>query len=274
MNSGRIIVSGSFDDLRADQVRFLHRAAELGPVCAVVWSDEAVRALTGSPPKFPLPERQYLLDSIRFVDHAETRDGPVSPHALPTFDYELPATWVVPAAEASPEKEAWCRRCGLGYRVLSAADLQGFPEIRPPAATSPSRKKVLVTGCFDWLHSGHVRFFEEVSGLGDLYVVVGHDANIRFLKGPGHPMFPQEQRRYLCQAIRFVAQALIASGDGWLDAEPEIERLRPDIYAVNEDGHRPEKQSYCETHGIEYRVLKRLPKAGLPRRQSTALRGF
>ena len=64
---------------------------------------------------------------------------------------------------------------------------------------------------------------------------------------------------------------MVATGDGWLDAEPEIERLRPDIYAVNEDGDRPEKREYCQAHGIEYRVLKRLPKEGLPRRQSTDL---
>jgi hypothetical protein len=43
---------------------------------------------------------------------------------------------------------------------------------------------------------------------------------------------------------------------------------------VNEDGDRPEKRQYCEAHGIEYRVLKRLPKPGLPRRQSRELRGF
>jgi len=133
---------------------------------------------------------------------------------------------------------------------------------------------VIVTGCYDWFHSGHVRFFEEVSELGDLYVVVGHDANIRLLKGEGHPLFPEAERRYMAQAIRFVKQALISSGDGWLDAEPEIERIRPHIYAVNEDGDRPEKRRYCESHGIEYRVLKRRPKEGLPRRQSTDLRGF
>jgi len=133
---------------------------------------------------------------------------------------------------------------------------------------------VIVTGCYDWFHSGHVRFFEEVSGLGDLYVVVGHDANIRLLKGEGHPMFCQDERRYMVQSIRYVKRALIASGDGWLDAEREIRRLGPHIYAVNEDGDRPEKRDYCEAQGIEYRVLKRLPKEGLLPRQSTSLRGF
>lgn len=151
--------------------------------------------------------------------------------------------------------------------------MQGYPEL-PVEASTTSRKKVIVTGCYDWFHSGHVRFFEEVSELGDLYVIVGHDANIRLLKGEGHPMYPEAQRRYMVQGIRFVHRALVSSGDGWLDAEPEIIRLKPDIYAVNEDGDRPEKQQYCQSHGIEYRVLKRTPKEGLPRRASTTLRGF
>ena len=133
---------------------------------------------------------------------------------------------------------------------------------------------MLVTGCYDWVHSGHVRFFEEVSSYGDLYVVVGHDANLRLLKGPGHPLFPQEERRYVVSAIRYVTQALIATGQGWLDAEPEILRLKPHIYAVNEEGDRGGKREYCTAHGIEYLVLKRTPAPGLPRRTSTDLRGF
>ena len=74
--------------------------------------------------------------------------------------------------------------------------------------------------------------------------------------------------------IRYVRQALISSGEGWLDAEPEIRRLRPDFYVVNEDGDRPEKRAYCEKHGIRYIVLKRTPKEGLPPRSSTRLRGY
>ena len=133
---------------------------------------------------------------------------------------------------------------------------------------------MIVTGCFDWLHSGHVRFFEEISELGDLYVVVGHDKNVRLLKGEGHPMFPQDERRYVVQSIRHVTQALISSGHGWMDAEPEVDRIKPDIYAVNEDGDKPEKQEFCKKHGLEYAVLKRTPREGLPRRTSTDLRGL
>ena len=133
---------------------------------------------------------------------------------------------------------------------------------------------MIVTGCYDWLHSGHVRFFEEVSGLGDLFVVVGSDANVRLLKGAGHPLVSQDERRYMVQAVRFVHTALISTGKGWMDAEPEIELIRPDIYVVNDDGDKPEKRLFCAEHGLQYVVLKRLPRLGLPRRESTVLRGF
>ncbi len=65
-------------------------------------------------------------------------------------------------------------------------------------------------------------FTEEVSAYGDLYVIVGHDANIRLLKGEGHPLLPEAERRYVVGSIKYVKQALISSGDGWLDADPEI----------------------------------------------------
>ena len=151
--------------------------------------------------------------------------------------------------------------------------MSGFPEPLP-MPSPPGRKKVVVTGCYDWFHTGHVRFTEEVSAYGDLYVIIGHDANIRLLKGNGHPLFPQAERHYVVGSIKYVKQALIATGDGWLDADPEIRRLKADIYAVNEDGDKGGKREYCEKLGIEYLVLKRKPAPGLPGRSSTHLRGF
>jgi cytidyltransferase-like protein len=269
-----IVVSGGFDDIRCDGIRFLHEASRLGPLHILLWTDAALRAATGREPKFPESERQYFLQSLRYVDRLDLVDAPSDPHALPTATLPKSCTWVVPSPEDNPAKQAFCKAQGLQYRVLSERDLAGFPEPPARAANASPRKKVIVTGCYDWFHSGHVRFFEEVSELGDLYVVVGHDANIRLLKGEGHPMFNEDQRRYIVGSVRYVTQSLISTGHGWLDAEPEIERLRPDMYAVNEDGDKPEKRDYCQKHGIEYVVLKRLPKPGLPRRQSTNLRGF
>jgi len=59
-----------------------------------------------------------------------------------------------------------------------------------------------------------------------------------------------------------------------MDAEPEIEVIEPRFYVVNEDGDHPEKREFCRRARIEYVVLSRRPKPGLPARDSTALRGF
>ena len=132
----------------------------------------------------------------------------------------------------------------------------------------------MVTGCYDWLHSGHIRFFMDAAAYGALYAVVGSDRNVELLKGPGHPLQHEDERRYMVGAVRSVHRCLVSSGSGWMDAEPEIDRIRPTHYVVNEDGDQPEKREFCRQRGIEYVVLKRVPHAGLPARSSTALRGF
>ena len=267
-------VSGSFDDLRFRHVRFLEEAAKLGELHVLLWPDQAVAAFEGHAPKFPLAERRYFLESIRYVYRVVVAPDPVGRDALPRIEGLEPATWVVDQAGDTQAARQFCKNAGIRCAVIADDQLLGVPPPTIPAPAASGRKKVLVTGCYDWMHTGHVRFFEEVSEYGDVYAVVGHDANISLLKGPGHPQFSQDERRYMVQAVRYVSQALVSTGNGWLDAEPEISRLKPDIYAVNEDGDRPEKRDYCREHGIEYLVLKRLPKPGLTRRQSSTLRGF
>ena len=82
------------------------------------------------------------------------------------------------------------------------------------------------------------------------------------------------------QAARFSAMCGTKVPD-WLghlfegtEDDPEIRRIKPDIYIVNEDGDKGGKREYCEKLGIEYLVLKRAPAPGLPKRTSTDLRGF
>jgi cytidyltransferase-like protein len=271
--SKSVVVTGAFDDLRSRHLRFLEEAAKLGELTVLLWPNRAVQQLIGKPPKFPEAERFYFLNAVRYVSRVLPVTGRVDPDELPDVNGFHPQVWVDAEGPGNEARKAFCRRQGLEYRVLSAEQLKGFPEPAPLPAV-PGRKKVVATGTYDWFHSGHVRFFEEVSTYGDLYVVVGHDANIRLLKGDGHPLLPQAERRYLVGSIKHVKQALISSGDSWLDADPEIRRLKPDIYAVNEDGDRGGKREYCGQNGIQYLVLKRVPAPGLPQRSSTDLRGF
>ena len=277
-----VCISASFDDLRTPDIRFLHEASRLGALHVLLWSDEVTQAISGSAAKFLLAERQYFVDAMRFVRQVSVVQQLAHRDELPPADGIVPHVWAVRQAEHSAAKERFCKAGGIEYRVITDHELAGFPALPNEIAAAPSpspapasgRKKVIVTGCYDWFHSGHVRFFEEVSEYGDLYVGVGNDANLELLKGKGHPHFRQEERRYVVGAVRFVHQSMISSGMGWMDSEPEIGSIKPDIYAVNEDGDKPEKREFCATHAMEYLVLKRLPKEGLTRRSSTALRGF
>jgi cytidyltransferase-like protein len=269
----QVIVAGGFDDIRSSHLRFLEEAARYGELTVLLWPDQTVRELTGKPPIFPEAERLYFLNAIRYVSRVIPATGAVNPDELPDLGKVRPKVWVDGEGPGNEARQAFCRRQDLEYRVLNAERLKGFPGTEPLSVV-PGRKKVVATGSYDWFHSGHVRFFEELSAYGDLYVVVGHDANIRLLKGDGHPLLSQGERRYVVASIKYVKQALISSGDGWLDADPEIQLLKPDIYAVNEEGDKGGKREYCKKHGIQYLVLKRIPAPGLPQRSSTNLRGF
>jgi cytidyltransferase-like protein len=274
-NPKTVVLTGAFDDLKSHHVRMLEEASKLGDVHVLLWSDATTSALEGCSPKFPQEERCYLLRTDRYVNSVKLVTGPVDRHALPQVNGFRPDIWVVDEASDDPAKRVCADALGIEYCVVKNNQLSGFPELPcDPEGERSREKRVLVTGCFDWFHSGHVKFFEETARLGKLYVVVGHDANLRLLKGAGHPMFAQDERRYMVQSVRFVTRALISSGHGWMDAEPEIALIKPDIYAVNEDGDVPEKRAFCEQYDIEYVVLKRTPKEGLPLRQSTNLRGF
>ena len=281
----QILVADSFDSFRSHHARLLHEAHRLGSVHVALWSDRTVAAKTGKPPSFSEAERLYLVSTNRYVTAVSVADaidaagktGCIPPEAL--IAAVQPGLWL--DAEENRARADFCSRRGFGYRVLTANELAGFPEHDPVPeqgqmggrATIPAQK-VVVTGCFDWFHSGHVRFFEETSAYGKLYVVVGSDENVRLLKGEGHPLFPQDERRYLVGSVRYVSEVLVSTGSGWMDAEPEILALKPDLYVVNEDGDKPEKRAFCRQHDMAYLVLKRIPREGLAPRSSTVLRGY
>lgn len=132
-------------------------------------------------------------------------------------------------------------------------------------------KKILVSGCFDLLHSGHVAFFKEAAAFGDVYVALGSDKTVFDLKGR-LPVNSEAERMFMTRSVGYVKDAFISSGSGMLDFLEEFQRLRPDVMVVNADGHTQEKQQLCQDYGVEYIVLQREPHGELPRRSTTALR--
>jgi cytidyltransferase-like protein len=132
-------------------------------------------------------------------------------------------------------------------------------------------KKVLVSGCYDLIHGGHVAFFKTAAHYGKLYVAVGTDSNLLLLKGKA-PYYSQEERVFMVNSIRYVEKAFLATGSGMLDFEPDMERIKPDVFIVNSDGHTVEKEALCRKFGVEYKVLERIPEKGLPQRASSSIK--
>ena len=129
-------------------------------------------------------------------------------------------------------------------------------------------KIVLVSGCYDLLHAGHVAFFKTASQYGKLYVSLGQDENLFRLKGK-RPYFTQEERVYMVGALKYVTEAFVSTGFGILDFEEDMKRLKPDFLVVNTDGYTEGKKRICQENNVELIVLERIPEEGLPERSSS-----
>ena len=132
-------------------------------------------------------------------------------------------------------------------------------------------KKVMVSGCFDLLHAGHIEFLKSASSYGNVHVFIGSDSNIKKLKNH-EASFNQNERLFILQSIKYVYKAEISSGEGYLDFSENLKKLKPDFFIVNEDGNRDEKRELCKKYNVEYIVLSREPSKGLPARSSTQLK--
>jgi cytidyltransferase-like protein len=96
---------------------------------------------------------------------------------------------------------------------------------RPAAAEAPA----IVTGVFDVLHVGHVRFLGDIRGRGlPLVVGVEDDVRVRAWKGPGRPVNPAAERAEMLAALRCVDGVFIVSGPPEVaDWESYADLLRP-----------------------------------------------
>lgn len=106
---------------------------------------------------------------------------------------------------------------------------------------------VATGGCFDLLHTGHVRLLHQARQLGDaLVVLLNSDESVRALKGPSRPVMAAEDRARVLAALACV-DAVVIFGES--SPEGALERLRPDIWVKGGD--------YTEND---------LPEAGVVRR--------
>jgi cytidyltransferase-like protein len=216
---------------------------------------------------------RVLFDAARQarLSNANQKIGPAFRTGLiPVFGLSRPGR--VPSRRGSANGEPALLARLVRPVAVTIRPFNGVTSFRLTNEPSPmSRKKVFVTGCFDLLHSGHVRFLQEAARWGDVYVGIGADRTVAELKGRP-PVNSQAERQYLIKSLKYVKDCWINSGSGLMDFVAELKRLSPDVFVVNEDGNTPAKARLCRQLGIRYVVLKREPQPGLPARSTTALR--
>ena len=107
-------------------------------------------------------------------------------------------------------------------------------------------KTLLLTGCFDVLHIGHIRIINYANTVADkVFIAIDGDDKVKKDKGNSRPFNRQEDRREFLENIKGVNEVLI------FDSEKELEiickDLLPDYRLVGSDwkGKKVVGESYC-----------------------------
>jgi len=91
--------------------------------------------------------------------------------------------------------------------------------------------RVMASGVFDILHTGHLHYLAESRKLGDeLFVVVATDATVR--RNKHEPITPEAMRVEMVNALKPVDLAVLGR-DG--DMYGIVSELKPDIIAIGYD---------------------------------------
>ena len=118
---------------------------------------------------------------------------------------------------------------------------------------------VVVTGVFDLLHIGHLRFLEAARRLGDQLIVgVESDERVRRWKGPNRPIQTEDDRLALLRALRVVDDVFLITGER-VDPAYYADLLRPFaaryIAVTADDPFLEQKRDAMRAIGVELRVV-------------------
>lgn len=125
-------------------------------------------------------------------------------------------------------------------------------------------KKVLVGGCFDFIHFGHISFLTQAKALGEhLVVALESDENVKRAKGNTRPLHTQQQRKIMLEALRVVDEIIALPPMNSDEAYAElIKHIHPSIIAITQGDPMKEKKQH-HAHAIGASVIM-IPKIHTP----------
>lgn len=110
--------------------------------------------------------------------------------------------------KSKSSKREW-RKCELVHSLrVCAGELLGQVVTqnellsRVAEAKAARRRIVFTNGCYDLLHSGHIRLLEQARELGEVLILaLNTDRSVRENKGHGRPIIPENERAEVAAAL-------------------------------------------------------------------------
>jgi cytidyltransferase-like protein len=118
-------------------------------------------------------------------------------------------------------------------------------------------KVVMVSGCYDIIHGGHIEFFTQAKALGDRLVVsVAGDESL-YRHKHRIPSMPIEHKIKVLQSLKMVDEVVVGDNkELGLDFKDHFLRIKPDVLAVTEDDrYASQKKELCAFIGAKYTIL-------------------
>lgn len=120
-----------------------------------------------------------------------------------------------------------------------------------------SDKIVMVNGCFDMLHFGHIHFLQTAASFGD-YLVVGLNADSTILGRKGRCIRPIHERKALLEALRCVGEVHVFNEP---TAVMLMQEVLPHVYVTGEEyRNRSPEVALAKELGIGIRYVERYGK--------------
>lgn len=125
-------------------------------------------------------------------------------------------------------------------------------------------KKVFVSGAFNVLHAGHIRFFEDARALGDYLIVSFPPAALLWKLYDRKSLLPDADKEALISSLRMVDEVCPST-----DEDPELSFASAflasgaNVLAVTtDDMYKEAKSRFCAEHGAEFVVMEKTAPAG------------